>query len=168
METKKDKQYVSVISVIIITCIFVLIVAIVLFNVFKTKVNTYDVRGKTFKLYDNATITFSKDKDDLSYIFKYNVLDQDVVMKGKYRLTYGDNIDKNIRYEYEKYVENNEEYMLGFIELQNEELYINGSKAENGYINTYYIARTYLDNNLLKFIAYNTDTGEKVEFNEIR
>ena len=56
--------------------------------------------------------------------------------------------------------------MLGFLELQNDTLYINEEKNEDGYINTYYILMVYYEEDKLVFLGYNVDTGTKIKFTQ--
>ena len=53
---------------------------------------------------------------------------------------------------------------MTFLELQNEELYINNEKSENGYINMYYILMLYDENGKTQLLGYNVETGIKVKF----
>ena len=163
---KEEKQYVSIFSVILLVSIFVIVLCIIL-NFLLNNVRSFDVKGKVFSLSDNSTLLFLEDNE--TYILSYEVLNEEVLMKGKYKITYGDEINENVRYEYGTYMDklSKDNYVLGFIELQNEDLYINGEKAEIGYINTYYIVRTYFDEDKrLIFSGYNVDTGVKVKFEE--
>ena len=162
---KQEKQYVSIFSIILLVAIFVIVLCIIL-NLLFNNLNNYDVKGKAFTLSDNTTLLFLEDD---TYILSYKVLNEEVLMKGKYKVTFGDDINENVKYEYGTYMDklSKDNYVLGFIELQNEDLYINGEKAEIGYINTYYIVRSYFDedNNLI-FNGYDVDTGVKVKFKE--
>ena len=162
---KEEKQYVSIFSVILLVSIFVIVLCIIL-NLLLNNLNTYDVKGKAFTLSDDTMLLFLEDD---TYILSYKVLNEEVLMKGKYKVTFGDDINENVKYEYGTYMDklSKDNYVLGFIELQNEDLYINGEKAEIGYINTYYIVRSYFDedNNLI-FNGYDVDTGVKVKLKE--
>lgn len=162
-----EKQYVSIFSVILLVLIFVIVLCVLLGVVFGN-IQTFDVKGKVFSLSDNSTLLFLEDGQN--YILSYKVLNQEVIMRGKYKITFGDDINENVKYEYGTYMDklSKEDYVLGFIELQNEDLYINGEKAELGYINTYYIVRSYFEDDKIMFSGYNVDTGVKVKFEEIK
>lgn len=162
-----EKQYVSIFSVILLVLIFVIVLCVLLGVVFGN-IQTFDVKGKVFSLSDDSTLLFLEDGQN--YILSYKVLNQEVIMRGKYKITFGDDINENVKYEYGTYMDklSKEDYVLGFIELQNEDLYINGEKAELGYINTYYIVRSYFEDDKIMFSGYNVDTGVKVKFEELK
>ncbi len=158
----KKKRRKSLITILIIFLILILIIFIVLKLVIRK--DDLDLSQEAFLLSDNSTLLFVNEED---YILSYDILDQKIEMKGKYKLNYGENLNPNIEYEYSNYIQDfkEEDYILGFLELQNQELYINNIKSENGYVNTYYILMMYFDDkdNLI-LSGYNIDTGIRVEF----
>lgn len=154
----------SIITIILILIILALL-AIATMKLFFKKDKFY-LSQEVFLLSDNSTLLFI---DEENYILSYDILDQTIDMKGKYRLTYNKSLDPNIEYEYSTYIQEFKEknYTLGFLELQNQELYINDVKSSNGYVNTYYILMMYYDeNNNLVLSGYNVDTGIRVGFKE--
>lgn len=155
----------SIISIFIIVAIF-LLATIIIFNFLVSKENL-DVKKKVFSLSDNSTLLFL---DDKQYILNYQIMDKEIIMKGKYKITYGEHINENLLYQYSYYIEqfNDKNYTLGFLELQNDELYINNNKMNNdeGYINTYYILMAYYEDDTLIFYGYNVDTGIKIKFTQ--
>jgi hypothetical protein len=157
----KNKKRISLFSIILI----ILVLAIIIFIACKLiiKKNDLDLSREVFTLSDNSTLLFL---DDENYILTYKVMDRDIKMKGKYRFTYGNNLNENLKFEYKTYIEEfkKEDYILAFLELQNEELYVNDIKSENGYVNTYYILMVYYEDGEIKFSGYNIDTGIKVNF----
>ncbi len=165
MEEKSKKSH-SIFSIILLVLIFLIVLGLIL-GFILNNINTFNVKEKAFTLSDNSTLLFLKDD---TYILSYKVLNEEVIMKGNYKITYGDDINENVEYEYGDYIEktSKDNYTLGFIELQNEELYINGQKAELGYVNTYYIVRAHFEDKILMFNGYNIDTGVKVKFEEQR
>lgn len=159
VQKKKRK---SIITIFIIFIILILAVLIILKLVIKK--DDLDLSKEAFLLSDNSTLLFV---DEENYILSYNILDQSIDMKGKYILTYGENLNPNIEFEYSSYIQDfkREDYILGFLELQNQELYINNIKSENGYVNTYYIVMIYFDEEgNLALSGYNIDTGIRVDF----
>lgn len=163
---EKMKRHHSIFSIILLILIFLIVLSLIL-GFILNNINTLNVKEKVFALSDNSTLLFLKDD---TYILSYKVLNEEVIMKGNYKITYGDDINENIKYEYGDYIEktSKDNYTLAFIELQNEELYINGKKAELGYVNTYYIVRAHFEDKSLMFNGYNIDTGIKVKFEEQR
>lgn len=163
---EKMKRHHSIFSIILLILIFLIVLSLIL-GFILSNINTLNVKEKVFALSDNSTLLFLKDD---TYILSYKVLNEEVIMKGNYKITYGDDINENIKYEYGDYIEktSKDNYTLAFIELQNEELYINGKKAELGYVNTYYIVRAHFEDKSLMFNGYNIDTGIKVKFEEQR
>jgi len=81
-------------------------------------------------------------------------------------VVYDKDIDENIKVEYNSYIQEfrKEDYVLSFLELQNEELYIDDTKIENGQINTHYILMAYFEEGKLEFLGYNIDNGIKIKF----
>ena len=159
VQKKKRK---SIITIFIIFIILILAVLIILKLVIKK--DDLDLSKEAFLLSDNSTLLFV---DEENYILSYNILDQSIDMKGKYILTYGEDWIPNIEFEYSSYIQDfkREDYILGFLELQNQELYINNIKSENGYVNTYYIVMIYFDEEgNLALSGYNIDTGIRVDF----
>lgn len=162
----KDLKVKSIISRIIIALGIGLIISIV-FNRYIYTIKKLDIKEQVFKLSDNSTLLFLNDNE---YLLNYQIMNEDIVMKGDYKITYGERINENILYEYKNYIEKLDsiESILGFLELQNNELYINNKKMENseGYINTYYILMAHFEDNTLVFNGYNVDTGIEIEFTQ--
>ena len=127
--------------------------------------NNLNIERKVFKLSDNSTLIFQTDNE---YILSYKMGNQDIKMSGKYKITFGDEINENIKLQYKFYIDEfkKEEYVLGFLELQNDELYINDVKNDDGYINTYYILMAYYEEDKIMFLGYNVDTGTKIKFTQ--
>lgn len=158
----KKKIIHILINCIVVFLLLILIVIIINYVHNKTK---YDIKKKVFKLSDNSILTFHEDNN---YELNYKVMNQDVNMQGKYKITFDEEISDNILYEYKYYIDKlkKDNSKLGFLELQNKELYINNIKSEDKYINTYYILIAYYEDENLKFVGYNVDTGIKVEFDQ--
>lgn len=162
---KCSSNRLSIISIAII----VIVVALSTFGVFKLKIkkNEKNFSQEVFALSDKSTLLFI---DDENYALNYNAKDKDITMYGKYKITYDEDINENVKYTYQKYIEDfkKSDYSLGFLELQNEELYINNEKSENGYINIYYILMLYEENGTTQLSGYNVDTGVKIKFERLK
>ena len=160
-ETKRSSKRLSIFSIAIITIIVILSIIGLLKIVIKK--DKKDLSQEVFLLSDKSTLLFV---DDENYILKYNYKDEDITMYGKYRVTYDEDINENVKYSYKTYIEEfrKKDYNLSFLELQNEELYINNEKSENGYINMYYILMLYEEDGKAQLLGYNVDTGIKVKF----
>lgn len=158
---KRSSKRLSVFSIAIITIIVILSIIGLLKVVIKK--DKKDLSQEVFLLSDKSTLLFV---DDENYILKYNYKDEDITMYGKYRVTYDEDINENVKYSYKTYIEEfrKKDYNLSFLELQNEELYINNEKSENGYINMYYILMLYEEDGKAQLLGYNVDTGIKVKF----
>lgn len=163
-KSSKNTNRFSIITIAII----VLMVSFSILGLIKVfhKKDKLDLTNEVFLLSDKSTLYFV---DDTNYMLSYNLKNKDIKMSGKYKISYDDDINDNIKYEYKTYINSfkKEKYNLGFLELQNEELYIDSKKSENGYINTYYILMAYEENGVLKFTGYNIDTGVKVLFERV-
>ena len=160
-ETKRSTKRLSIFSIAIITIVVILSIIGLLKVVIKK--DKKDLSQEVFLLSDKSTLLFV---DDENYILKYNYKDEDITMYGKYRVTYDEDINENVKYSYKTYIEEfrKKDYNLSFLELQNEELYINNEKSENGYINMYYILMLYEEDGKAQLLGYNVDTGIKVKF----
>jgi hypothetical protein len=160
-ETKRSSKRLSIFSIAIITIVVILSIIGLLKVVIKK--DKKDLSQEVFLLSDKSTLLFV---DDDNYILKYNYKDEDITMYGKYRVTYDEDINENVKYSYKTYIEEfrKKDYNLSFLELQNEELYINNEKSENGYINMYYILMLYEEDGKAQLLGYNVDTGIKVKF----
>ncbi len=158
------KRRISLISIILIAIIGIALVATIIVF-FINNSNDLRLKGKKFILSDNSILYFI---DENTYSLSYKIMSQEVVMNGKYKISYEDNINENVIYEYESYIDrlDREKYVLGFLELLNEEIFVNGEKIEKGYVNTYYIMTILKENDCLVFNGYNVDTGIKVKFEE--
>lgn len=161
IEESRPKRL-SVISIILVLLVLGPIIFGGLYLFFNNS-NSLSVEKEVFLLSDNSILNF---KDNEKYELSYNIMNENVVMKGKYKISYGNNINENIRYEYKKYIDQflKKEYVLGFLELQSDEIYINDEMVENGFNNTYYILMAYFEDNTLTFTGYNIDTGVKIKF----
>ena len=160
-ETKRSSKRLSIFSIAIITIIVILSIIGLLKLVIKK--DKKDLSQEVFLLSDKSTLLFV---DDENYILNYNYKDKDITMYGKYRVSYDEDINENVKYSYKTYIEEfkKKDYNLTFLELQNEELYINNEKSENGYINMYYILMLYDENGKTQLLGYNVETGIKVKF----
>lgn len=160
-ETKRSSKRLSIFSIAIITIIVILSIIGLLKLVIKKDIK--DLSQEVFLLSDKSTLLFV---DDENYILNYNYKDKDITMYGKYRVSYDEDINENVKYSYKTYIEEfkRKDYNLSFLELQNEELYINNEKSENGYINMYYILMLYDEDGKAQLLGYNVDTGIKVKF----
>ena len=160
-ETRRSTKRLSIFSIAIITIVVILSIIGLLKVVIKK--DKKDLSQEVFLLSDKSTLLFV---DDENYILKYNYKDEDITMYGKYRVTYDEDINENVKYSYKTYIEEfrKKDYNLSFLELQNEELYINNEKSENGYINMYYILMLYDENGKTQLLGYNVETGIKVKF----
>ncbi|MBR2785010.1 MAG: hypothetical protein IKD74_03385 [Clostridia bacterium] len=160
-ETKRSSKRLSIFSIAIITIIVILSIIGLLKLVIKK--DKKDLSQEVFLLSDKSTLLFV---DDENYILNYNYKDKDITMYGKYRVSYDEDINENVKYSYKTYIEEfkRKDYNLSFLELQNEELYINNEKSENGYINMYYILMLYDEDGKAQLLGYNVDTGIKVKF----
>ncbi len=160
-ETKRSSKRLSIFSIAIITIIVILSIIGLLKLVIKK--DKKDLSQEVFLLSDKSTLLFV---DDENYILNYNYKDKDITMYGKYRVSYDEDINENVKYSYKTYIEEfkKKDYNLSFLELQNEELYINNEKSENGYINMYYILMLYDEDGKAQLLGYNVDTGIKVKF----
>ena len=160
-ETKRSSKRLSIFSIAIITIIVILSIIGLLKIVIKK--DKKDLSQEVFLLSDKSTLLFV---DNENYILNYNYKDKDITMFGKYRVSYDDDINENVKYSYKTYIEEfkKKDYNLSFLELQNEELYINNEKSENGYINMYYILMLYDENGKTQLLGYNVETGIKVKF----
>lgn len=158
---KCSSKRLSIFSIAIITIVVILSIIGLLKVVIKK--DKKDLSQEVFLLSDKSTLLFV---DDENYILKYNYKDEDITMYGKYRVTYDEDINENVKYSYKTYIEEfrKKDYNLSFLELQNEELYINNEKSENGYINMYYILMLYEEDGKAQLLGYNVDTGIKVKF----
>lgn len=158
---KRSSKRLSIFSIAIITIVVILSIIGLLKVVIKK--DKKDLSQEVFLLSDKSTLLFV---DDENYILKYNYKDEDITMYGKYRVTYDEDINENVKYSYKTYIEEfrKKDYNLSFLELQNEELYINNEKSENGYINMYYILMLYEEDGKAQLLGYNVDTGIKVKF----
>lgn len=158
---KRSSNRLSIISIAII----VIVISLSIIGVLKLiiKKDRKDVSQEVFLLSDKSTLLFV---DDENYILNYDYKDKDITMYGKYKISYDSDINNNVREAYKKYIEEfkKEDYNLGFLELQNKELYINNEKSENGNINTYYILMLYEENGTTHLSGYNVETGIKVKF----
>ena len=134
-ENEKAKNKKIIISIILVTLILGVILCIA-YNLFFKK-DKFNLKEEVFTLSDKSTLLF---------------LDKD--------------IDENIKVEYNSYIQEfrKEDYVLSFLELQNEELYIDDTKIENGQINTHYILMAYFEEGKLEFLGYNIDNGIKIKF----
>ena len=160
-ETKRSSKRLSIFSIAIITIIVILsIIGLIKLVIKKDK---KDLSQEVFLLSDKSTLLFV---DNENYILNYNYKDKDITMYGKYRVSYDEDINENVKYSYKTYIEEfkKKDYNLSFLELQNEELYINNEKSENGYINMYYILMLYDEDGKAQLLGYNVDTGIKVKF----
>ena len=160
-ETKRSSKRLSIFSIAIVTVIVILsIIGLIKLVIKKDK---KDLSQEVFLLSDKSTLLFV---DNENYILNYNYKDKDITMFGKYRVSYDDDINENVKYSYKTYIEEfkKKDYNLSFLELQNEELYINNEKSENGYINMYYILMLYDEDGKAQLLGYNVDTGIKVKF----
>ena len=160
-ETRRSTKRLSIFSIAIITIIVILSIIGLLKLVIKK--DKKDLSQEVFLLSDKSTLLFV---DDENYILNYNYKDKDITMYGKYRVSYDEDINENVKYSYKTYIEEfkKKDYNLSFLELQNEELYINNEKSENGYINMYYILMLYDEDGKAQLLGYNVDTGIKVKF----
>ena len=160
-ETRRSTKRLSIFSIAIITIIVILSIIGLLKLVIKK--DKKDLSQEVFLLSDKSTLLFV---DNENYILNYNYKDKDITMFGKYRVSYDDDINENVKYSYKTYIEEfkKKDYNLSFLELQNEELYINNEKSENGYINMYYILMLYDEDGKAQLLGYNVDTGIKVKF----
>ena len=160
-ETKRSSKRLSIFSIAIITIIVILSIIGLLKLVIKK--DKKDLSQEVFLLSDKSTLLFV---DNENYILNYNYKDKDITMYGKYRVSYDEDINENVKYSYKTYIEEfkKKDYNLSFLELQNEELYINNEKSENGYINMYYILMLYDENGKTQLLGYNVETGIKVKF----
>ncbi len=158
---KRSSKRLSIFSIAIITIVVILSIIGLLKVVIKK--DKKDLSQEVFLLSDKSTLLFV---DNENYILKYNYKDEDITMYGKYRVTYDEDINENVKYSYKTYIEEfrKKDYNLSFLELQNEELYINNEKSENGYINMYYILMLYEEDGKAQLLGYNVDTGIKVKF----
>ncbi len=158
---KRSSKRLSIFSIAIITIIVILSIIGLLKLVIKK--DKKDLSQEVFLLSDKSTLLFV---DDENYILNYNYKDKDITMYGKYRVSYDEDINENVKYSYKTYIEEfkRKDYNLSFLELQNEELYINNEKSENGYINMYYILMLYDEDGKAQLLGYNVDTGIKVKF----
>ena len=151
-------------SVISMTIIILFLVSVFFVFNFIVSRNNLNIEKQVFKLSDNSTLIFG---DDNQYILSYLMGNYDIKMSGKYKITFDDEINENVKSQYKFYInEFKEEYVLGFLELQNDTLYINEEKNEDGYINTYYILMVYYEEDKLVFLGYNVDTGTKIKFTQ--
>jgi len=152
-------------SVISMTIIILFLVSVFFVFNFIVSRNNLNIEKQVFKLSDNSTLIFG---DDNQYILSYLMGNYDIKMSGKYKITFDDEINENVKSQYKFYINEfkEEEYVLGFLELQNDTLYINEEKNEDGYINTYYILMVYYEEDKLVFLGYNVDTGTKIKFTQ--
>ena len=152
-------------SVISMTIIILFLVSVFFVFNFIVSRNNLNIEKQVFKLSDNSTLIFG---DDNQYILTYLMGNYDIKMSGKYKITFDDEINENVKSQYKFYINEfkEEEYVLGFLELQNDTLYINEEKNEDGYINTYYILMVYYEEDKLVFLGYNVDTGTKIKFTQ--
>lgn len=152
-------------SVISMTIIILFLVSVFFVFNFIVSRNNLNIEKQVFKLSDNSTLIFG---DDNQYILSYLMGNYDIKMSGKYKITFDDEINENVKSQYKFYINEfkEEEYVLGFLELQNDTLYINEEKNEDGYINTYYILMVYYEEDKLVFLGYNVDTGTKIKFEQ--
>lgn len=158
-ENEKNKKiFISIILVILILSVILCIA----YNLFFKK-DKFAVSKEAFILSDKSTLLFL---DNENYILSYKIMNQDIKMKGKYKITYDENISEDIKLEYQSYIQEfrKEDYVLSFLELQNEELYVDNNMIENGYINTHYILMAYFEEGKLEFLGYNIDNGIKIKF----
>lgn len=160
-ENEKAKDKKIIISIILVTLILGVILCIA-YNLFFKK-DKFNLKEEVFTLSDKSTLLFL---DNENYVLSYNIMNQNMKMKGKYKVTYDKDIDENIKVEYNSYIQEfrKEDYVLSFLELQNEELYIDDTKIENGQINTHYILMAYFEEGKLEFLGYNIDNGIKIKF----
>lgn len=152
-------------SVISMTIIILFLVSVFFVFNFIVSRNNLNIEKQVFKLSDNSTLIFEEDNQ---YILSYLMGNYDIKMSGKYKITFDDEINENVKSQYKFYINEfkEEEYVLGFLELQNDTLYINEEKNEDGYINTYYILMVYYEEDKLVFLGYNVDTGTKIKFTQ--
>ncbi|MBQ8380146.1 MAG: hypothetical protein IJX34_04940 [Clostridia bacterium] len=152
-------------SIISMTIIILFLVSVFFVFNFIVSRNNLNIEKQVFKLSDNSTLIFG---DDNQYILSYLMGNYDIKMSGKYKITFDDEINENVKSQYKFYINEfkEEEYVLGFLELQNDTLYINEEKNEDGYINTYYILMVYYEEDKLVFLGYNVDTGTKIKFTQ--
>lgn len=160
-ENEKAKNKKIIISIILVTLILGVILCIA-YNLFFKK-DKFNLKEEVFTLSDKSTLLFL---DNENYVLSYKIMNQNMKMKGKYKVTYDKDIDENIKVEYNSYIQEfrKEDYVLSFLELQNEELYIDDTKIENGQINTHYILMAYFEEGKLEFLGYNIDNGIKIKF----
>lgn len=160
-ENEKEKKKKIIISIILVILILGIILYIA-YNLFLKK-DKFNLKEEVFTLSDKSTLLFL---DNENYILNYDIMNQNMKMKGKYKITYDKDIDENIKSEYNSYIQEfrKEDYVLSYLELQNEELYVDDSKIENGQINTHYILMAYFEDGKLEFLGYNIDNGIKIKF----
>lgn len=158
---KRSSKRLSIFSIAIIAIVVILSIIGLLKLVIKK--DKKDLSQEVFLLSDKSTLLFV---DDENYIINYNQKDKKITMYGKYRVSYDEDIDENIKNLYKAYIDEfkKKDYNLSFLEMQNEELYINNEKTENGYINMHYILMLYEEDGKTQLIGYNIDTGIKVKF----
>lgn len=168
--TKSGRKRLSIITMVIISVVAFTILGVGIKKL-KAQMKSYNIEKEVFLLSDNSKLMFV---DNENYILSYKVMSQELIMKGKYRISYNDTlndeINENIMYEYKMYVDDlkqkNSKEKIVFLELSNEDLYINGSKATNGFRNIYYLLTTSFEGKNLVFTGYNIDNGTKIKFTE--
>lgn len=155
---KRRLSIFSIIVIVILACVGIFFLSKILI-----KKSDLNLSKEVFLLSDNSTLIFLDDDD---YILKYSFRNETIDMKGKYKISYDNAINENVRFEYKTYIDEfkKDDYTLGFLELQNDVLYVNGRKSENGYINMYYIMMVYYEDKNLNFLGYNVDTGVRIKF----
>lgn len=157
----------SIISIIIIAVVALTILGIGIKKL-KASMKSYNIEKQAFLLSDNSKLMFV---DEENYILTYKIMSQELIMKGKYKISFDDKINENIVYEYKDFINDlksrNENSKVVFLELLNEDLYVNETKAVNGSRNIYYLLTTsFEEKNNLVLSGYNIDNGTKIKFTE--
>ncbi len=160
--TKENEKAKKILISIILVILILSVILCIAYNLFIKK-DKFNLKEEVFILSDKSTLLFL---DDENYILSYKIMNQNMKMKGKYKITYDDDIDEEVKREYQSYIQEfrKEDYILSFLELQNEELYVDDTKIENGHINTHYILMAYFEEGKLEFLGYNIDNGIKIKF----
>lgn len=160
-EKNKKKKWL-VILLIIVLCAAVICTTI--FCVLKVKY-AFNLDKKYFKLSDSSSIIFY---DKNKYMLSYEIMSNNVIMLGEYNMSMDNSISKDILNKYNEYILEfgKDDYRLGYLELNNKELYINGEKEDAGSIDTNYLLMLYYNDGNMEFKGYNVTTGIKIKFKE--